>query len=492
MSNDITITDVGPVEALNIPIHPGVTVLLGRNDCGKSQSLDAVSRLAGGKTPLTCRDDAAAGYVEGLGIKIAVRRSPRRTGELEALSLEGRLSIADLVDPKLKDPVAADRQRVKALLSLQGVEADIHRFADLIHEDLATIASTETLTSGDLVEMAARLKRDLEAASRKQADQAKKAEDEQRACESAFKDLDLTAPHDAEQLQGALETAIQNKASLAASASDAALAQERAQQARQSLDAAAADQSGPTVTEAKAAEEQALDAKQRAWAQVRKLETELAEAKRIAEQADMKAGNAEQATRAAVDRELILKGWRETIEAAEQVQPVPPEMLTAADDRITEARKAVEQGVLVRRGLEKLDEAHALQESRKRHELAAESYREAAQGTDDVLSQAVNSPALSVKRGRLITQHPSRGEVFYAERSDGIRWKLAIDECVRIVRLLGLEQTAILMVPQQAWSELDPTNQRAIAEYAKSKGVCIVTAQATDGDLRAELFGQES
>ncbi len=162
----VTVQDVGPVQSLSVPIQPGVVVLRGPNDCDKSETLKAMSRLTGGTDTITRRDKSACGYVEGLGVKISVRQSARRTGELEAVSIEGKLSIADLVSPPIKDPVAADRQRIKALLQLTGVKADASLFSGLWNHLESQVLSADCTQTDDLVEMAARIKRCLESASR--------------------------------------------------------------------------------------------------------------------------------------------------------------------------------------------------------------------------------------------------------------------------------------------------------------------------------------
>ena len=67
----IEVADIGPVERLSIKVAPGVTVLHGMNDSGKSLTIEAVQKLLGGKQKVTQRDDAeSSGYVEGLGVTI--------------------------------------------------------------------------------------------------------------------------------------------------------------------------------------------------------------------------------------------------------------------------------------------------------------------------------------------------------------------------------------------------------------------------------------
>jgi hypothetical protein len=76
-----------------------------------------------------------------------------------------------------------------------------------------------------------------------------------------------------------------------------------------------------------------------------------------------------------------------------------------------------------------------------------------------------------------------RGPTYYAELSEGERWKMALDIAVQAVGQGGL-----IVVPQAAWEGLDPVNRSLIATHAKSSGVVVVTAEADDGDLAATEY----
>jgi hypothetical protein len=487
----ITVQDIGPVESLSIPVHPGVIVLRGPNDSGKSELLKAVSRLAGGSEAVTCRDKAASGSIEGLGVRITVRQSARRTGELEALSIEGRLNIGDLVSPSIKDPVAADRHRIKALLQLTGVEADIKLFAGL--GAAVEHATIDAIKASDLVEMAAKIKRDLESASRKQAEQADKEDAAAMGCKQAIDGIDTAIETDATLLQARLEDAIHDQGQVHAKAESAKEAIERAKQAKANLDKMSQrdrmtrgdvenrEDAANGILAAAMAEVDAADA---AFSEAK---ARLAKANEVKLSADRQIETAKE-TRKAWDREEeLLGGWRDTI-AAGAVECPSPEQIAAAEQAVTKAREAIEQAAVVRNAKAKVIEARQHFDAAKVARRESDQLREAAKATDEVLSQAVASDSLKVKNGRLITQHPDRGEVFFAERSDGTRWKLAIDEAIKRIRSLGAERTAIIPVPQAAWSELDPANKQAIHEYAVAKGVTLITAEAADGELRAEAF----
>jgi hypothetical protein len=78
------------------------------------------------------------------------------------------------VDPGIDDPAKADVRRIRALVQLGGTKPDISLFAAVLppgidHRELFSAAAVEAT---DPVEMAARVKRDLEAAARREADRA--------------------------------------------------------------------------------------------------------------------------------------------------------------------------------------------------------------------------------------------------------------------------------------------------------------------------------
>lgn len=481
--SEITVTDVGPVASLSIPIRPGVTILRGRNDCGKSETLKAVSRLAGGTDAVSCRDKAAAGCVEGLGVRLSVRQNARRTGELEALSIEGKLSVADLVSPPIKDPVAADRHRIKALLQLTCVEADAAMFAHLPGQEFL---SFEALKSTDLVEMAAKIKRDLEAASRKEADAAERDDAKAFACKQAAEGVDVQSELDSAVLQAALEDSLFSHGEIVSQARSAKETQDRARLATERM---AKEASPPDVDAIQEEVYRAGDLCAQ-WSQrAAMLTDELAKAKTAIAESNADHTAKQNALKLAKAHAESVTGWKETIAAGESVTCPTDEAIAAAATKVTQAREAIEKAAVIRAAKAKADESAMLYDEAKEHRKKAEALRESARSTDDVLSAAVASDSLKVRAGRLITQHPERGEVFYADRSDGTRWKIAIDEAIKRIRAMGAEQTAIIPIPQVAWSEIDPTNRIEIDRYAKEKSVSVLTAEATDGELRAERFG---
>lgn len=479
MVSSITITDVGPIHSLVIPIQPGVTVLRGASELGKSLALEAVSRLAGGKGEVTCRDKAAVGSVEGLGVRISVRQSVRRAGELEAVSIEG-IDISGLVSPPIKDPAAADRYRIKELLTLTGVKADISMFS--VDQSLL---SAETIKCDDLVEMAAKVKKDLEGASRRKADAAEKEEGFALGCEAFVVNVDFDADSDPDVCQAALEDAILHQGRTQSSIRAQKEAISKAATAREKL----LDARAPDLTKTKedldaltASETEAQESFDTLRRQFERAGENLAKIRNDKMHADIQ-------FRTEKSHAETVNGWRETIEAAANIELLPDDAQAKADAAVVRARQSIETAAMVRQARSKAAEAKEHRELAKSHRKAADALRDAAKATDDVLSQAVSCDWLTIKAGRIVTQHPERGEVFFSDRSDGTRYKLAIAEVVKRIRSANAEKTAVVTVHQGAWGELQPKNKQYVSDIAKEAGICIVTIEATDDEeIRAEAF----
>ncbi|MBN2024971.1 MAG: hypothetical protein JW809_19495 [Pirellulales bacterium] len=454
----ITIENIGPVERLTIPVPAdgGVVVLHGRNGAGKTQALAATQALLRGSGGLDRRDGALAGSVAGFGASIAVAKSTRRTGQLEAVHLEGKLNVADLVDPGLKDPVAADAHRIKALLTLTGVEADPTAFARTIGEPWGDVSRT-ALAATDPVDMARRAKQDLQEAARFAETDRDNHAGRAAGLREAAGDLDESGPSE-ETAQEALSEALRAADKLGERRAAGLEAHERAREARARLDEAEANYSGPTV-------EEANEKVAKVAADVQSLRDMLASAEHKLEIAQERCRAAKaHAETIATAKSLIDQAGRCAIPTEEEIE----EATTVVERARADHAKAVAQ----RDAREKLGRAKGAAAMAEHAAKRAARYREAARLCDEVLGQAIQCQVLRVVDGRLVTD-TARGETYYAELSDGERWKIAIDVAAEHVG-----QRGVLIVPQDAWEGLDAENRFLIARHARARRVVILTAEA--------------
>jgi energy-coupling factor transporter ATP-binding protein EcfA2 len=490
----IELENIGAVTSLTIPLPEkgGVVVLKGDNGAGKSTTLSAAQRALQGKGGLAARDGTPGGSLTWGDVKLLVARSTRRTGELSVAHIEGRFDLASLVNGDgIKDPAAADSRRIKALVALGGVKADPALFYELAggKDKFEAAVSPSSLETTDLVDMAAKVKRDLESAARKKKDLAAHEEADSRAIADQIEGIEVTEDADADALQAELETALRHQQDLETKREAGEKAAGAAKEAQAQLDRSVAEFSGLGVDEAYKAHGDAQEAVKQAAAFVADLKKRHLEEMQLAERSWSEANeglrSANKDFQSARQHATDTAGWQQAIEAATGMVIPDETLLMSASGRVSQAREAVEQGVRIR------DAQAAFMRKRKHdreaedHRKAEQSLRAAASATDDVLSRAVASEVLSVSSGRLVTATARGKSTPYHELSDGERYKLAIDAAVE-----NLPKGGLLVIGQDGWQDLSPKNRTLVADHAIASGVTILTAQVDDGELRAEAFGQ--
>lgn len=490
MSSTIELVNVGPIEHLSIPVPPqgGITVLLGRNGRGKTKALEAIrDETSGIERKISVRDGQAKAEIDVCGLTIEVGRSTIRSGELEVLTLRGKFSIGDFVDPKLKSPESADARRIKVLCAFSTEKPDPSLFWQLLgsREAFESIVGTHALASEDIVTMAARIKADIETAARKAESQADHAEGRSRGAREAASGIDTTLPDDCDELQRSLEVAIREEAALKQQATAASKARKARQEAQDLLEDAQASFSGQSADEAEDALEAAKDTANVAGQAVAAARLALAKAEAEYTAADLAVRTATKALTVARQHERTIAGWKEQL-AKELPEQVSPERLAYATQQVQVARDAVQNGVLVRTAKQRLAEAAAAAKEVIQHRKQADEYREAAKGPDEVLTQIVAKVTnrLRVEGGRFILETTRGPSTFFHELSRGEKTKIACDIGIDAVGSPGL-----LVLEQELWEGLDPIAQREIAEHVYGRGVNFITAKATeDPEITAEVF----
>ncbi|KKM82233.1 hypothetical protein LCGC14_1321610, partial [marine sediment metagenome] len=337
-SNTIKIEDIGPIEDLTMDIVPGVNVLCGPNGSGKTKAIDVAEAIATGRGKLSVRDGAASGHVDGLGVTLHVGRSTRRTGELDVRVLDSRRSLAMLVDPGLKDAGAADAKRIKALLEMLGVTPDPSLFHALLggQEGFDSVVTRRATEAGDIVEMARRIKVDIDKAARDDEDQVKRMSGMAEARRQAVEGVDLTAEDDADKLQAALNEAVRFHQETKSRQEHAGEVIARAEEASRDIQEAEGNYAGQDVDTAKERlNETAIDAT-RKEAVVEELEAKLTTAREglAAEQSDH--ARAADWLDSAVSHENTMDLWRHQVAAGLNIEPVPDEEVDAARQRCLE------------------------------------------------------------------------------------------------------------------------------------------------------------
>jgi hypothetical protein len=492
---EIRLSNNGPVKLARFPApeRGGLVVLKGRNGIGKTQSLGAIEYAVTGRgEPPKVTDGELRGEIELFGLTITLGRRTTRSGELEVESLDGKLSLSDLIDPGIKSPEAADAKRIKALVAIHNTLPSAELFYSLLggREQFESVVGSAALASDDLVTMAERIKRDCEAKARQEESQAEHAEGRARGAREATAGVDVKVETDAVKLQGELEAAIRDESSLQAqqhSASKAALA---AKQAKDALDDAEVAYSGPTLIAAQEAEATAKANVDRAEATLRAAEEALRKAQSLHAETRSIYSQAISARKSAESHENTLKQWREQIAASIPVAPTP-EQLAAAAQRVTDARLANDRGVLARKAIQQLAEGDKHAEAAGAHRKRAAQLRDAAHGTDEVLSEVIakSGSQLRVEQGRLVLD-TRRGKTFFHDLSAGERSRIVVDIGIEAAGGSETAKRAVFVLSQEIFEGLDPQNRDALKQHAEEREVLIYTAEASeDEEISAEVYG---
>jgi len=483
----VDIENVGPIERLAVPLPPsGVVVLHGRNGSGKSHALQAVDSLVSGRGKLPCRDGARSGMVEGVGARLSIGRSTRRTGEAEVATLEGRFDISQLVDPGLKDAEAADKARIKALIQLSGAKADAAEFAALLPEgvSLGSLVDTDQ-QSADPVTLAAQIKRALESEARKAEKIAAEKRTEATALRQQAGGTDDAGPS-LQETEAAIQEALLAKQAIEQRAASVAEQIEAAANARKALAELQAGEAADTA----GVEGQLADARKRVEsirctrddliAQRMEIDRKIREADQQVKSAGETVANLENQLEAAERRTRRTQVLENVIAAAPE--PVPQAELDAAAQRLTEAKGQYGIAVQADNARKALEKANAILEAATAATRRAEQLRNAGKALDDVLSAMVGrvTEALRVTGGQLVVA--ATGEPF-ARLSHGEGWRIALEIAANMVG-----QGGIVVVPQEAWEGQDPINRAEIGEIARQVGILIVTAECADNaEIAAEV-----
>ncbi len=510
----VEVKNIGPVEHITIPIPEGggVVVLHGRNGTGKSSTLDAVDSALIGKGALSVRDGALVGEVEAFGAKLTVGRSTRRSGQLEVSSLEGKLSIAELVDPGLKSDDAADAKRIKALVSLTGADAKASEFHSLVggaaeFERLVSPSATDT---DDYVVMADRVKRELEKHAREYEDRAENLHGRASGMREGLDIAGVSDIPDASYLQQQLIEATKELQDCESRRIAWRQAKEQESRTLGQIDALKAKlervadglddrlhEAHETLHQRAIEHANSVAVVKTASQDVSRLEQELSIAKQHEYDAKGRCNNALESVRIAeaalsvveTDRDSHDQTKRTIAELQESlktsVENVTDEAIASAKEQVDTAQQLIERAAVQREQLTRHHQAIDLSNQAGELRKRAAEIRNAAKNTDVVLSSLVAKTCdlLRVEHGRLVLQ-TRRGTTYFGELSHGERWKLAMDVALNVIGNRG-----VIVIPQEAWEGCDDFARQAISEHAKLRGVLVLTAECSrQAAITAEVF----
>ena len=478
----IEINNIAAIKHVSIPIPPGggLTLLKGDQGTGKTTALNCINALVTGEVSLEKRDGTISGSVSGLGVTIVVKKSTRRSGELEVSSIEGKFSIADLVDPRIADPVAADAKRIKALLGLAGAEADAATFHDLLGGPAEFLRIVGDTKETDILKLASLVKRKAQASALEIERSADEAAGKAKAHREAAAKFDGVEAIDPAVLQRDMESAIANEAALKKSA-----VQAKTEEARAALAKAEAAYDGATLAEAESANEEAQQKHTAASQAVSDLKQRLTEAE-TAETAASMAATGTATTLSHVKQHFqSIDAWRQQIDSSAAVAAPDEQAIIAATKKVGDLRQEIERQALVRQAITDRAAAQQADADYKTLAMRGTALRSTADKVDDVLSGLVaklNCP-LRVKDNRIVLD-TDRGEELFAELSDGERILHAVP-----IAAHSMPPEGLLVVEQWLWGELSPGSRKILRDVSQECGInCVAVVATDDAELTAEVF----
>lgn len=195
-----------------------------------------------------------------------------------------------------------------------------------------------------------------------------------------------------------------------------------------------------------------------------------------------------QQQRAEVER---LEADAEAIAQLEQVlhQSVPgdvsPQEMEAATDAKAAAMQAFHENESARANQQRLDRLKEAVAKRDAEASTAERLRRLAAQTESILVSQIGGGPIRYESGRLVVATDRSASELFADLSHGERAKIAIE-----VAAEHLPADGLMVIRQEVWESLQPANQHAIAEHARTLGVTVLTAAVADGEgIRVEQIG---
>jgi len=503
MNASLSLRNIGPIVEFDYDLRGyGLHVIKGPQGAGKTTVLRTVQLATTGSVDVKPekRDGSPRGEASVAGKTLRIVKQTRHEGELTVDGL-GDLSIAELHSPNFKDAVTRDRHRIRTLVSLAGVPADASLFHYLLGNKAAfeAIVPHDSLTTNDLVEMTARVKRAIENEAGRIEKREATALADARAQAAIAEASDTEGPHDDTVLQAELERSFSAHSEqrsrleqLLTEQSDASASHAKAEEARARLETLGG---GVTVAEA-------MTAKMEAKEELRETEEAYRDAKAKLELAESAMRSARVTLTAAIDslrsaqrEEELHSELHRVIDAAGKPGPSDAEVesqRTAAErasERVQDAKRAVADGVRIRAAIKAKAESERFAADAKALRENARRLRDAATDTADVLTAAIsrlNDCPLKIAINdegdpRLVVATDRSEFEQFDELSDGERW----------IHVVGIAASGnrLIVLPQHAFGELSPSSKEQLHRLAVEHRCYILSAVAEDCELHGESYG---
>lgn len=494
----IKITQRGIISNLEIPVPPagygGVVLLRGRNGSGKSTALAIIESILKGGSAAGLKRGAVKGSTEGLGVHINVGARITRRGQLEVTGFAGAENITKFVDPKIKDPEAADAERIRQLLRIANAKISADEWAKAFGDEVREVVKN------DPVESATAVARFLQAKAREAEQEAAKHEGAAAmAKHQAAATLSYTLLPDGSD-SGFAEKTVDDLRKMLGDCNrerETAIVEKRNAELEVSAKEAAAEEARKAAEQLKAEEAKSTGNAAEVKAQVATINLNIDMAmerldeirSQLAEQEELVNLLGQQRTQLLRDLDAIEAHQKSLAGLREKIAAGSGDVDRARLNLATENCKSKEQAAIrVDHEIRRREFVRQAEDELAAKETAAEGakfYRQKADEVDNVLAEAVKGIASGVRisKGRLWAKNTAGEDVYVAELSPGECTSLAIEIAANSAnggQMGGLEQ--------EAWESLDPENRQKVIDKMIDKGILLFTAVADSGPLRAEIL----
>ncbi len=471
------IENVNGVKALVVNLdEPGVVVAKAPNGSGKSSAIEALKAACGDpQAKAEPTDGVSKGQVlcpDGVTFTVGHRR--KLNGE-PAVRLVSTGAIGKLIDPQIKDDTLAARARVRALMSLLPLPADDEARLELTKNDeelqrwIASEPATDAMELGEAVRKRANeLANELE----KQSQQA------QGEAAAMVKQIEELGPLDYEAGEVTKARALAERAVREAEVmGHTARARQRHEEEKQRIAAVIGERPCSKL----------------ASEQVAGLAEEIREA-------EMKVAGLrsryQEAVRERVRLDEEARRWDEQAAIVKQVVEGPS--LEDAAKAATEAEQLKARAVraeILAQAMSYKRSADLASSTAERCGNRAAVLRAIAKGTADAMGRLLERrglPGLAMVDGRLCVRAGDKLKDFDTRLSFGERVRVALG-----IALAGIDRGSVehrsagnrlplLPLEPEFWLALDGKHRAEVAQIARERGVCLVTEEPAEGELRFE------
>lgn len=474
MASVVKVKSIGPISSIVFDLPDGkggVKVFRGTSGVGKTTALRALSGLIGDKDSIagiTPHDGDERGEVSGFGRTLKIGQRVTATGAASVPHLGGKLDVSTLVEPRVADPTARTKARVRCLVSIASQSVTVR---DLLGDKYDLYADRidvdEIASADDPVALADKLKRALD----RLALEAERESDRK----AGFAQAKRQEAGDVDQLDGHDYATAVGKHRLAMLAVANAKSQREKYQAAKLRNANVQEQLQRLADEPAddvATIQQSIDASKKTIEGLR--------ARLEAAVSALKAHEAK--LEEALKRQKTIQQLESLrVEAGDDVPDDVLVKLEAEESAALEALNAASSVEVRKQALEESIEAQ-----NEAADMAAEAMqlRAISQLVVVRVQQAIPAGPIQIQDGTLVVQQGKRGKfVPFEELSTGEKWRVALEYAIAAVGEGGL-----VPVSQEAWQALGPELKIEIAKQLQAAKVWLVTGEVSDGELRIEEF----